>query len=153
MSSCSQKYLKRSHKGYNDMPLIQVPPLQLTDPCNRPTCRCLLPKKSFSRKDLPCCQRKLKSNFFLFSFFSFNPFTARMSLENYPPPPPQVCNLKFLCSFFLFFTFKLETTSIKMHDIESDTLQDRKIHSLQACECIFLPGNFTDCGSEGVNTQ
>ena len=95
-----------------------------------------------------------QTSFFLSFLLTLSLPECHLKITPPPPPPPlQVCNLKFLCSFFLFFTFKLETTSIKMHDIESDTLQDRKIHSLQACECIFLPGNFTDCGSEGVNTQ
>ena len=28
--------------------------------------------------------------------------------------------------------------------------QDRKIYSLKARPCVFQPGNFTGCGSEGV---
>ena len=38
-----------------------------------------------------------------------------------------------------------------MHTIESRLLEDWKIYCLQACLCIFQPGNFTSWGSEGVN--
>ena len=30
-------------------------------------------------------------------------------------------------------------------------LQDRKLYCLQAHPCIFVPGNFTGWGSEGIN--
>ena len=45
----------------------------------------------------------------------------------------------------------LERIFIKRHTIESRLLEDWKIYCLQASRCIFQPGNFTGCGSEGVN--
>ena len=48
-------------------------------------------------------------------------------------------------------TMLLERIFIKRHTIESRLLEDWKIYCLQASRCIFQPGNFTGCGSEGVN--
>ena len=37
--------------------------------------------------------------------------------------------------------------------LKVDVLQDRKIYCLKARPCIFQPGNFTGCGSEGVKAK
>ena len=146
LSSCSQKYLKRSHRGYNDMLLIRVPPLQLTDPSNRPTCRCPLPKKSFSRKDLPCCQRKLKSNCFL--------FLLTLSLPGcHLKITPQECVI--WNSYAVSFSFSHLNWKRLLSKCTILKVIRYRTGKYTVCrrECISLPGNFTDWGSEGVNTQ
>ena len=40
----------------------------------------------------------------------------------------------------------------KHTDLKADLLQDLENIRLQACACIFQPGNFTGLDSEGVNT-
>ena len=40
--------------------------------------------------------------------------------------------------------------SSKLIALKADVLQDREINCLQARPCIFRPGKFTGCGSEGV---
>ena len=35
--------------------------------------------------------------------------------------------------------------------LKVDVLKEREIYCLQACLCVFQPGNFTGRGSEGVN--
>ena len=41
--------------------------------------------------------------------------------------------------------------SSKLIALKVAVLKDRKIYCLQARPCLFQPGNFTGCGSEGVN--
>ena len=53
--------------------------------------------------------------------------------------------------FFFFFHWHANEFSSKHVALKVDVLQDRKIHCLQVCPCIFQPRNFTGWGSEGVN--
>ena len=57
--------------------------------------------------------------------------------------------LKTLCLLFLYWHVK--GFSSKCIALKADVLQDRKIYCLQACACIFQPGNLTGWGREGVN--
>ena len=57
--------------------------------------------------------------------------------------------LKSFFVFFLFCAWHVKSFSSKRAALKVD-LEDRKIHCLQARQCIFLPGNFTDWDSEGV---
>ena len=58
-----------------------------------------------------------------------------------------------ILKLFSFFSFQqLKKIFIKMHTIQSRLLWDWKLYCLQARPCIFLPGNITGWGSEGVKT-
>ena len=58
--------------------------------------------------------------------------------------------LKAFC--FLFRTVLWKDFHQNVH-IESRLLKGRKIYCLQACLCIFHPGNLTGFGSEGVKKK
>ena len=60
--------------------------------------------------------------------------------------PIKVQNLKPLS----LFCFLFRTGTWKNFHRNTQHWKDRKIHCLQACPCLFQPGNLTGWGSEGV---
>ena len=67
--------------------------------------------------------------------------------------PTKVRNLKPWSLFVFVFALACERTFITVHSIESRCYRSEKYSVLQARPCMFQPGNFTGCGSEGVKLR